>query len=141
MALIVVVHFICTLLAVGLLVLILRIFEALVERVLALQPVEVTGLEGLVVVLREALAILAVMLVGMIVTVMIVVVATNVFLVIVLMMQITTLVAAIVPVVLVCKIANLVIVALCHLAGVYVWHETQLFLMIFLSEPSATCKL
>ena len=76
-------RFVCPLLVIGILVLILRICEALFERVLALQPVEVSGLEGLVVALGETLAVLGVTLVGMIVTAMIVVVATNVFLVVV----------------------------------------------------------
>ena len=53
MALIVVLRFVCVLfiVGVGLLVLILRIFEALFESVLAFWPMEVTGLEGLVVAL------------------------------------------------------------------------------------------
>jgi hypothetical protein len=88
MAFVVVVRFVCVFLVVELLVPILWIFEALVERVLTLWPVEVTGLslEGLVVALGETLAVLVVMFVGMIVTVMVVVVATSVFFVLILTM-------------------------------------------------------
>ncbi len=88
MALVAVVRFVCALLVVELLVLILWIFEALVERVLTLWPVDVTGLslEGLVVALGETLAVLVVTFVGMLVTAMVVMVATNVFLVVILMM-------------------------------------------------------
>ena len=117
MALVVVVRFVCALfiVGVGLLVVILWIFEALFERVLALWPIYVTGLEGLVVALGETLVVSVVMLVVMIKTTMIVVVALNVLLVIVLTMHIATLVAVIVvPVALICKVANLVVVALCH---------------------------
>ena len=124
MALVVVVRFVCPLLVVGLLVLILWIFEALFESVLALWPVEVTGLEGLVIPLGETLAVLVVMLVGIIVTPMIVVVATNVFLDVVLTMQIATLVPAIVaPVALIRKIANLVVVPLHHFVAVFAFGE------------------
>ena len=117
MAFVVVVRFVCVFLVVELLVPILWIFEALVERVLTLWPVEVTGLslEGLVVALGETLAVLVVMFVGMIVTVMVVVVATSVFFVLILTMRIASLVAAIVAsVALICKIANLVVIAFCH---------------------------
>ena len=88
MALVAVVRFVCALLVVELLVLILWIFEALVERVLTLWPVDVTvlSLEGLVVALGETLAVLVVTFVGMLVTAMVVMVATNVFLVVILMM-------------------------------------------------------
>ena len=83
MAFVVVVRFVCVFLVVELLVPILWIFEALVERVLTLWPVDVTGmsLEGLVVTLGETLAVLVVTFVGMIVTVMVVVATKNVFLV------------------------------------------------------------
>jgi hypothetical protein len=83
MALVVVVRFVCVLLVIELLVSILWIFEALVERVLTLWPVDVTGmsLEGLVVTLGETLVVLVVTFVGMIVTVMVVVATKNVFLV------------------------------------------------------------
>ena len=132
MALVVVVRFVCPLLVVGLLVLILWIFEALFESVLALWPVEVTGLEGLVIALGETLAVLVVTLEGIIVNPMIVVVATNVFLVVVLTMQIATLVAAIIaPVALIRKIANLVVVALHHFVAVFAFGaKLDLFLTL-----------
>ena len=108
MALVVVVRFKCVLLVVGLLVLILWIFEALVERVMALWPVEVTGLEGLVVTLGETLAVLLVTFVGMIVTAMVVLIVMNVFLVVISTMRIALLVATIVTsVALIREIANL----------------------------------
>ena len=72
MALVVVVHFVHVLLVIGLLVLILWIFEALFEGVLNIWPVEVTGLEGLVVTLRETLVDLFVV---MLVAIMIAVIA------------------------------------------------------------------
>ena len=73
MALVIVMRFVCALLVIGLLVLILWIFEALIKR----------GLEGLVVALGETLAVIVFMFVGMIVTTMVVVIPTNIFLVVI----------------------------------------------------------
>ena len=59
------VRFVVALLVIGILVLIFWILEALVKRMLTLRPVDVAGLslEGLVIALRETLAITVVVLV------------------------------------------------------------------------------
>ena len=105
-------RFIVALLVVGILVLIFWILEALFEGVLTLRPVDVTGLslEGLVIALRETLAIPVIALVAALVIP--VVVLVGVFLIVCSTMRMATLVAAIVAsIALICKIANLVIVA------------------------------
>ncbi len=89
--LVVVVHFIHALLDVGLLVLILWIFGALFESVLALRPMEVTGLEGLVVALGGTLVDLFVVALVAIVIAVIAMVATNVLLVVALRIRIAAL--------------------------------------------------
>jgi hypothetical protein len=66
----------------------------------------VTGLEGLVGALGETLAVFVVTLVVMIVTAMIIVVRTNVFLALEAMI--------VVLIALICKVANRVVVVLCH---------------------------
>ena len=141
MALVVVVRFVCALLVVGLLVLILWIFGALVERVLTLRPVEVTGLflEGLVVALRETLVVLVVTFVGMIVTAMVIVVATNVFLVVISMMQVALLVAAIVAsVALIHEFANIVVIALHHFVAEFAIGTKLNLLLTLLCEQAVS---
>jgi hypothetical protein len=88
-------------------------------------------------VLGETLAVSVVTLVVMIVTAMIVVVATNVFLVVVSRMHIFTLMATIVVlVVLICKVANLVVVALRHFVVEFAFGaQLELFLTL-LREPA-----
>ena len=95
-----------------------------------------TGLESLVVALRETLVVLVVTLVVMIVTVMTVVVATHVFLVVVLTMRIATLVAAIIASVgLIHKVANLVVVALHHFLAEFVFGpKLNLFLTLLCEQ-------
>ncbi len=138
-AIVVVVHFLCAPLVLELLVLILRIFEALAERVLTLWPVDVTGLslEGLVVTLGETLAVLVVTFEGMIVTAMVIVDTTNVFLVVILMMRIALLVATIVAsVALIRKVVNLVVIALCHFMAEFVFGAKLDLLLTLLCEQT-----
>ncbi len=89
-------RFVLALLVVGLIVLILWIFEAFFESVLTLWPVEVTGLEGLVVALGGTLVDLFVVALVVIMTLAIAVFATDLLLVVVLTIRIAALVAAIV---------------------------------------------
>ena len=91
--LVVVVHFIHALLDVGLLVLILWIFGALFESVLALRPMEVTGLEGLVVALGLGGTLVDLFVVALVAIVIAVIamVATNVLLVVALRIRIAAL--------------------------------------------------
>ena len=134
------VRFVVALLVVGILVLIFWILEALFEGVLTLWPVDVTGLEVLVVALGETLVIPVIVLVGILaipVTAMIIVVATNVFLVVCLTMQMATLVAAIIAsIALIRKIANLVIIALCHLVAEFAFHTKLNLLLTLLCEQA-----
>jgi hypothetical protein len=95
-ALVIAVRFVLALLVVGLIVLILWIFEAFFESVLTLWPVEVTGLEGLVVALGGTLVDLFVVALVVIMTLAIAVFATDLLLVVVLTIRIAALVAAIV---------------------------------------------
>ncbi len=107
------VRFVAALFIIGILVLIFWILGALVKRMLTLRPVDVAGLslEGLVFALGETLAVpVVVPVVTLVIPVVVLVGAT---LVECSTMRMTTLVAAIVAsVVLVCKMANLVVVSL-----------------------------
>ena len=124
----------------GILVLIFWILEALFEGVLTLWPVDVTGLEVLVVALKETLVIPVVALVGTLanpVTAMIFVVATNVFLVVCSTMRMAMLVTAIVAsVMLIHKIANLVVVALHHLMAEFAFCAKLDLLLTLLCEQA-----
>ena len=117
-ALVVVVRFVVAHLVVGILVLIFRILEALFEGVLTLRSMDVTGLslEGLIVPLRETLAIPVVAFVGTLVIPVVSIV--GLLFVVCLTMRMAALVAAIVAsVALIRKITNLVLIALHHLVA------------------------
>ncbi len=135
---VIVVCFVAALLIVEILVLISWIFGALVERMFTLWPVDVAGLslKGLVFALGESLVIPVVTPVVTLVPVVALVGAT---LVECSTMRAATLVTTIVATIvasiaLVCKMANLVIVALCHLVAEFAFCAKLDLLLTLLCE-------
>ena len=132
-------RFVRTFFVVGFLVLILGILETLFESVLALWPMEVTGLGSLVIALGGTLVVLFVVALVVIVTAVVTVVATN-RLVIVSTMGMTALVAVILP--LAPVVANLVLIVFCQSVAEFALAQNLIcFSRFFMSKPPATCEL
>ena len=129
-------RFVVALFIVEILVLIFRIFVALVERMLTLWPVDVAGLslEGFVFALGESLVV---PVVAPVVTLVPVVALVGATLVKFSTMQVATLVAVIVAsVALVCEMANLVVVALRHLVAEFAFCAKLDLLLTLLCEQA-----
>ena len=131
---VIVVHFVAALSIGEIVVLVSWIFVVLVERMLTLRPMDVAGLslKGLVFALGESLVV---SVIAPVVTLVPVVVLVGSTLVEGSTMRVATLVAAILAsVALVRKMANLVVVALCHLVAEFAFCAKFNLLLTLLCE-------
>ena len=119
---------------IGFLVLILGILVTLLKSVLALWPMEVTGLEGLVLALGRTLVVMFIVVLAVVVAAAVAIVATD-GLALVSMMRMTVFMAAILaPVIMICIVAKLLLVALCKRVTEFVLGSILDLLLALLHE-------